>query len=161
MFCPKCGTSEQSPESYCRNCGVWLVDPDAVSKSGLFRKSTREEKIRKIRTLEFISIGMSLTSAVIIFAFMFGSLDRGLLFLAMACGLVVVGYQAVNMYLGYKVAKDLPRQRTVDKQKSETSPILEFPSTTTARQLNVPASVTDGTTELLDPTPASKRQTSG
>lgn len=156
MFCPKCGTSEQSPESYCRNCGVWLVDPDAVSKNSLFRKSTREEKIQKMRTLELISIGLSLTSAAIIFTFLFGSLDRGLLFLAMACGLVVAVYQAINMYLGNKVTKDLPRQRTADAAQTDPTPVLEFPAHT-ARQLNVPASVTDNTTELLDHVIAAKK----
>lgn len=154
MFCPKCGTSEQSPESYCRNCGIGLVDPDSVSKNSLFRKSTREEKIRKMRTLELISIGLSLTSAAIIFMFLFGSLDRGLLFLAMACGLVVAVYQAINMYLGNKVTKDLPRQRATDAAQTDQPTVL------TARQLNVPASVTDNTTELLDPIPVSKRQNS-
>lgn len=26
MFCPNCGKSEQSPDSYCRNCGQFLTD---------------------------------------------------------------------------------------------------------------------------------------
>jgi hypothetical protein len=150
MFCPKCGSGEQSPESYCRNCGVWLTDPDTSSASGIFRKTTREEKIRKIRTLELVSIGMSLTSAAIIFAFLFGSLDRGLLFLAMACGLVVAVYQAVTIYLGQKVMRTMPRQTSMPEKLSATGPALVMPPART-RQLNVPASVTEGTTELLEP----------
>jgi hypothetical protein len=27
MFCPNCGKSEQAPDSYCRSCGEYLVDP--------------------------------------------------------------------------------------------------------------------------------------
>ena len=27
MFCPKCGKSDQAADSYCRNCGEFLVDP--------------------------------------------------------------------------------------------------------------------------------------
>jgi hypothetical protein len=157
MFCPKCGTKKQSPESYCRFCGVWLVDPDVVSKKGLFRKSTREEKIRKIRTLETISIGMSITSAAIIFSYLFLSLDRGLLFLAMTCGILVAAYQAINIYLGHKVTKGLPRQQSSDRKQNEQPPVLEFPAHT-ARQLNVPASVTDNTTELLDPVNVSRNK---
>ncbi len=26
MFCPKCGNADQQPESYCRRCGVFVVD---------------------------------------------------------------------------------------------------------------------------------------
>ncbi len=150
MFCPKCGSGEQTAESYCRNCGGWLRDPDTLAGSGLFRKTTREEKIRKIRTLEIVSIGLSLTSAAIIFSFLFGSLDRGLLFLAMACGIVVAVYQAVNLYLGQKVTKTMPRQTPQHANRSDNVPALVMPPSPT-RQLNVPASVTDDTTELLEP----------
>src|SRR5215203_4420569 len=31
MFCPKCGKSEQSPDSYCRSCGEFLTDLSAKS----------------------------------------------------------------------------------------------------------------------------------
>jgi hypothetical protein len=150
MFCPKCGSGEQSPEAYCRNCGVWLTDPDTSARGGsIFRKTTREEKIRKIRTLELISIGLSLASAAIIFSFLFGSLDRGLLFLAMACGIVVAVYQAITMYLGHKVTKTLPRPLPQSEKLSDNAPALVMPPSPT-RQLNVPASVTDRTTDLLE-----------
>lgn len=157
MFCPKCGTREQSPESYCRNCGVWLVDPEA--NASIFRKSTPEQQIRKIRTLEVISIGMSLTSVAIIFAYLSAGLDRGLLFLAMTCGLVVIIYQLVNIFLGYKVTKNLPKQHRAEIPQRDPTMVLEFP-VDTARQLNTPASVTDNTTELLDPVPTSNRENS-
>ena len=45
MFCPKCGAGGQSAESYCKRCGEWLLDLDAIRGPGLFRKRTREEKI--------------------------------------------------------------------------------------------------------------------
>jgi hypothetical protein len=31
MFCPNCGKSDQSPDSYCRNCGEFLYDFSAKS----------------------------------------------------------------------------------------------------------------------------------
>ena len=68
MFCPKCGAADQSAESYCKLCGDWLPDVDALTRPGLFRKRTREEKLRKMRVLEMVSAGLSLTSAAIIAA---------------------------------------------------------------------------------------------
>ena len=65
MFCPKCGADGQSAESYCKRCGEWLPDLDAIRSPRLFRKRTREEKIRKMRVLEAVSAALSLTAAAI------------------------------------------------------------------------------------------------
>jgi hypothetical protein len=32
MFCPACGRSDQSPDTYCRGCGTYLPDFEAVIK---------------------------------------------------------------------------------------------------------------------------------
>ena len=152
MFCPKCGNADQSPESYCRQCGEWLPNLEDTGKAGFFRVTTREEKVRKIRTLELISIGLSLTSAMIIFAFLFGNIDRGLLFLALASGLVVAVYQAASMYMGHKVLRGLPRG-PAEKEKPAA---VELPPAAT-KQLNTPASVVEKTTELLDKVPVAGR----
>lgn len=47
MFCPKCGADGQTADSYCKRCGQWLPDLTAIRRPGLFRKQTRDEKIRK------------------------------------------------------------------------------------------------------------------
>jgi hypothetical protein len=31
MYCPKCGNAKQEPESYCRNCGEFLMDYSGLS----------------------------------------------------------------------------------------------------------------------------------
>lgn len=33
MFCPKCGKSDQAPETYCRQCGVFLPDLTKTAKA--------------------------------------------------------------------------------------------------------------------------------
>jgi hypothetical protein len=56
----------------------------------------------RIRTLELISAGLSLTAAAIVFTFLFTGANQGLLFLAAAVSIVVAVYQIANMFLGTK-----------------------------------------------------------
>ena len=150
MFCPKCGAADQTSESYCRSCGWWLVDPEPGQSIGIFRKSTREQKIRKMRILGLIGIALSLTSAGIIWAFLSGPIDRGTLFIALMCSLIVAVYQAVTMYLGYRVTSTPPRRDGLNEGTRESVAQGELREPAPSH-LNAPASVTDGTTELLDP----------
>ncbi len=135
LFCPKCGAGEQSHESYCRSCGEWLPNLEHIGGLGLFRAASREDRVQRIRVLELISIGMSLTSALIVFLFLTGLLDRNLLYLVVAFGIVVSVYQIANMYLGRKVAKSLPK-----KPETEDRSELSMPGAPTKR-LSSPAEV--------------------
>lgn len=119
MFCPKCGAADQSAESYCKRCGDWLPDVTALTQPGLFRKRTREEKIRKMRVLEVVSAGLSLTAAAIIFAVLFGSSDVQLLFLAFLCCLFVTVYQLVNFYLGQNLHQKINQSRLTETRATE------------------------------------------
>ncbi len=147
MFCSKCGAPDQSPDAYCRTCGEWIIDPTALSRRNPFNPITREEQLTKIRTLQLVGAGLSITSATILLAFLFGNLDRGLLFVALACSIVVAVYQFADIYLGYKVGKTLPRPP--EHQSFEEVPAELEPSPTT-RRLQTHVSVVEGTTELLD-----------
>jgi hypothetical protein len=157
MFCPKCGADHQVPESYCRSCGEWLPDLDYKTSRLRLGTSTRKEKVTRIRTLELISAGLSLTAAAIIFSFLFTGANQGLLFLAAAVTIVVAVYQIANMFLGYSVMKGLPkppgeRQRQFERPR-ETA--LPAPNT---NDLRVPASVTENTTTKLNKAEAKNRQ---
>ena len=161
MFCPKCGAGDQTADSYCKRCGEWLPDMTALARPGLFRKRTREEKIRKMRILEAISAGLSLTSAAIIFSILATGRNTELLFLAAICGVVVAVYQVVNFYLGYNL------QRRIDQSREDSTPQVSLPADNRLGQLNSADtsqiaqmhSVVDNTTELLDPVPRKARET--
>ena len=157
MFCPKCGAVDQNADSYCKRCGEWLPDIDALTRPGfgLFRKRTREEKIRKMRILEALSAALSLTSAAIIFSVIASGSNRQLLFLAAMCGVIVAGYQIANFYLGYNL------QRKIDQSREDNSANVSLPDENRVGQLNSAdtfrsaqmQSVVDDTTKLLDPIP--------
>ena len=153
MFCPRCGADAQTAESYCKRCGEWLPDIDALVKPRLFRKRTREEKIRKMRVLEAVSAGLSLTSAAIIISILGGG-DKQLLFLAAFCCFLVAAYQVVNFYLGYKL------QQRVEESRADITDELKAEDTKKVRALSpgdqttfIGHSVVENTTELLEPLP--------
>ena len=155
MFCPKCGADAQSAESYCKRCGEWLPDIDNLTRPRLFRKRTREEKIRKMRVLEAVSAGLSLTAATIIIAILAGGGDTQLLFLAAFCCVLVAAYQAVNFYLGYKLQERIAQTRAQvsDESKSIDGKKVRSLSPGDVTSFVGRNSVVDNTTELLDPIP--------
>jgi hypothetical protein len=133
-----------------------LPDIDALARPRLFRKRTREEKIRKMRVLEAVSAGLSLTSAAIIISILAGGGDPGLLFLAAFCCFLVAAYQVVNFYLGHKL------QQRVDHSRAEGTDENKVEAEKRVRELNPAAatssfvgghSVVENTTELLEPIP--------
>ena len=152
MFCPGCGADGQTAESYCKRCGKWLPDVEALSRPGLFRKRTREEKIRKMRVLEAVSAALSLTAGAIITSVLVGGSDTQLLNLAVFCCIVVAVYQMVNFYLGYKL------QQRIDRSRSELPDEIEgaeeafgtLNAADTTPFVNR-ASVVENTTEVLEP----------
>lgn len=123
IYCPACGAGEQSHESYCRSCSEWLPNLEHIGRSSMARTTSREERVQRIRSLELISVGMSLTSALIVFLFLTGYLDRNLLFLVVAFGVVVSIYQIANLYLGRKVEKSLPKSPAEAALTTSASPI--------------------------------------
>ena len=151
MFCPKCGADAQNAESYCTRCGEWLPDLSAHTRPGLFRKRTREEKIRKMRILEAISAGLALAAAAMIFSFLRGGSEPQLLFLSLLCCLIIAAYQMVNFYLGSTLQKKITQSR----MKEEALPnqrVGELDSSESTTFVN-PHSVVENTTKHLDAVP--------
>src|SRR5687767_13490999 len=151
MFCPKCGADAQNAESYCTRCGEWLPDLNSLTRPGLFRKRTREEKIRKMRILEAISAGLALAAAAMIFSFLRGGADPQLLFLSLLCCLIIAAYQMVNFYLGSTLQKKITQSR----MKEETLPnqrVGELESGDSTTFVNS-QSVVENTTKHLDAVP--------
>jgi hypothetical protein len=152
MFCPNCGAEGQSAESYCRICGEWLPDIQALAKPKLFGKLSREQKIGKMRVLEMVSAGLSLTSAAIIISILAGG-DKKILFLAAFCSILVFVYQLINFYLGYKIHSKPDQKRSENNEQlgaisEKKLGALKAADTSDFVQR---ASVTENTTKDLEP----------
>ena len=152
MFCPKCGADAQNAESYCTRCGEWLPDLNSLTRPGLFRKRTREEKIRKMRILEAISAGLALAAAAMIFAVRRGSGDPQLLFLSLLCCLIIAAYQIVNFYLGSTMQKKIMQSRMKEEAALPDQRVGELDSGKSTTFVT-PHSVVENTTKHLDAVP--------
>ncbi len=151
MFCPKCGVGEQTAEAYCKRCGEWLPDIEALERPRLFRKRSREERIRKIRTLEMVSAGLSLASAMIIVSILATGRNFEMLNLAVIACLLVSAYQIVNLCPGFKVQRPIDKSRNAPPQVSEyQKPLTELNAANTNEFIN-PPSITEHTTNRLQP----------
>ena len=60
MFCPKCGTADQTANSYCRSCGLYLPDFEAIRK----RETPINEHLNANATLALMTIAASFALAV-------------------------------------------------------------------------------------------------
>ncbi len=159
MFCSKCGAADQSPDSYCRKCGTWLIDPNENRRHGPFgRKRSRGQRIRSIRILQIISIGLSITSTLIIVHVISNGVDQEMLPLAAFCAFLVAVYQTISLLIGNKVL--IPKNDRQNETIVETKPLdAAQPNVLRAADTGefvTPGSVTDNTTELLEPVPRYK-----
>ena len=63
MYCPKCGKADQSPETYCRQCGNFLPDFDKPAK----KETTPEEHIKANAVLSLITVIASVILSTLLF----------------------------------------------------------------------------------------------
>lgn len=73
MFCPNCGTAEQTPETYCRNCGGYLRDPaaDASLVSRILGPGNPETHIK----INLVVNVVTMVSCLLIVVFLNGYFD--------------------------------------------------------------------------------------
>ena len=151
IFCPKCGSSEQVGDSYCRHCGEWLPDMSSDQR-GRFRSSTREQSIRRMRTLQLFSIVLSLASTAVTILFLRGYTGSGILGLPALFGFLVAIYQIASLFIGFKVlTPKTDHGSSTETQQISPKPVNSLYSGDQTEFIK-PDSVVEGTTELLEPT---------
>lgn len=166
MFCPKCGKDEQMPESYCRQCGEWLPD---FAKRGVksFGGDSPEESLNISLFLSAMSSIVALLLAVWMYATYLGRPGvPGIIYVTAAFLLAIAGWQASNFYVGWKLSQKLARRRKGDftAQSNELNDARQanasLPPADDSQFIRPRASVTENTTELLEPVPRHKRSDS-
>lgn len=153
VFCSKCGAAGQRVESYCRSCGEWLPDPSAAwHPRGRLRQLSPERKQRRMRLLELLSAIAAAVSGVIALSVLTGA-DIELLVIPVVLCFAVIGWQAVAFFLGRSI------QGRRSQGSDEGGQALPAAQEEARRSLNAadtrdlirPPSVTEHTTELLEP----------
>lgn len=156
MFCSKCGAADQTADSYCRQCGEWVADPNR--RRGRFGRSSRESKITKMRVLQLVSAGLSLASAIMILVYLKNDGDKQLLRIAVMCGFLVAIYQTISLIIGNKVLT--PTKKDHEDKTEHIKPLAAVqPNVLNAADTGEfvsPGSVIENTTELLEPVPRYK-----
>lgn len=162
MFCPQCGKSEQEPETYCRQCGIFLPDLTRRFK----REATPEEHLKVNLVLSSMTIVASFTLAVLLYTILgFRPETHPLVYVAAGFFLAIGGWQIQTLIRTWKLRQQWQRRPkpVIEAGSGQSSPPT-FAKRQTARQLGeadfselTPASVTEGTTKnLVERTPAAE-----
>jgi hypothetical protein len=151
MYCPRCGKSEQVPETFCRQCGLFLPDISKPFK----RELPPEDHLKANTALSLLTILVSFTLSFLLFAIQPG---RHPLIYATAGILIAIGGWHIQTLIRTQKLKKQWKRRTPLTAAETGLPESEreFKSAPTAKLLDqadfadkVPASVTEDTTRHL------------
>ena len=155
MYCPRCGKADQMPETYCRQCGLYLPD---LSKP-LKRESPPEEHLKANTVLSVMTIVASFTLSFLLFLVLgFRSFTHPLIYVTAGILLAIGGWHIQTLIRTLMLKKQWKRRVPL----SETQPAA-LKTTPTAKLLDqadfadaIPVSVTEHTTRQLGETPQPK-----
>lgn len=151
MYCPRCGKAEQAPETFCRQCGLFLPD---LSKP-LKRELPPEDHLKANTVLNALTIIVSFTLSILLFALKPGTHP---LIYATAGILIAIGaWHIQTLIRTVKLKKQWQRRTPLNEAKVDFSETAQtFKSASTAKLLDqadfanaVPTSVTESTTRHL------------
>ena len=161
MFCPRCGKAEQLPETYCRQCGLFLPDLSKPVK----RELPPEDHLKANTVLNALTIIVSFTLAILLYTILGFKADTHPLIYVTAGLLIAIGGWHIQTFIRTQMLKKQWKRRTPLTQPQTalpgTQPIVEAAST--AKMLEqadfadaIPLSVTEHTTRQLVERPQSK-----
>jgi hypothetical protein len=161
MFCPGCGKAEQSPETYCRQCGLFLPDLSKPFK----RKHSPEEHLKANMALNFLTVIASFTLAILLYTILGFKADTHPLIYVTAGLLTAIGGWHVQTFIRTLLLKKQWKQGTplAESKAALQATRMAVESVSTAKMLEspdlanaIPLSVTEHTTRQLVERPQSK-----
>ena len=165
MFCPRCGAENRQAEGYCTRCGDYLPELDASGRLIRRRRAgTPEERLRKMAIFSAINAALALFSSLALYAAHLGRAGDAhwTVFAAAACCLVIAGHQTVSLVLNLQLQHRLKKARASDAAAhNAVAEAKAFAEGNGPRALGAAdesgfadvRSVTEHTTELLEPLP--------
>ena len=156
MYCPRCGKAEQVPETFCRQCGLFLPDLSKPVK----RELPAEEHLKANTVLSALTIIVSFTLSILLFAVV---PDKHPLIYVTAGLLIAIGAWHIQTFIRTQKLKKQWKRKAPLSEIEAALPAAEraSKSASTAKLLDeadfrntVPASVTENTTRhLIEPQP--------
>ena len=148
MYCPRCGKAEQTPESFCRQCGLFLPD---LSKP-LKRELPPEDHLKANSVLSALTISVSFTLSFLLFAIL--PSPHPLIYVTAGLLIAIGAWHIQSLIRTEMLKKQWKQRRPLTEPHNETE--RAFKSASTSRSLNeanfanaVPPSVTENTTRHL------------
>jgi len=154
MFCPKCGKADQSPETYCRQCGNYLNDYSKPAKKTV----TPEQHLTANAVLNLMTAITSLTLAILLYSIFLGRQDTPVIIYVTAGFLMAMTAWQVQTFWRTILLRKHFKKHKINEQTStenQTEPPYLAPKTTNELLPEadfkdyVPASVVEKTTRKL------------
>ena len=160
MFCPRCGKADQQPETYCRQCGLFLPDLSKPVK----QETLPEEHLKANAALSMLTILMSfILSFLLFFVLGFRSFTHPLIYVTAGL-LIAIGAWHIQTFIRTRqLIRQWKRRAPLTDIQATTPQAEAFKAASTAELLDqpdfadaIPASVTEHTTRHLLETPEPK-----
>ena len=121
MFCPKCGVAEQSAETFCRSCGIFLPDLEKLKRS----EQAPEMHIKANAVLSIMTIVASLAIVSMLVAAFYGRETPVVIYPAAGLLIAIAAWQVQTFWrtvlLRRQLKRDLPRYAENSHAKQITS----------------------------------------
>jgi hypothetical protein len=153
MFCPRCGKAEQIPETYCRQCGLYLFDFSKPRK----RERPPEEHLKANTVLSVMTIVASFTLSFLLFLILgFRSFTHPLIYATAGILIAIGGWHIQTLLRTLMLKNQWKRRDALSEIPAAPVETSAFNSASTGKLLDqpdfadaIPVSITEHTTRHL------------